>query len=635
MKTKQVKGTTLLATVIVIMSVILSSGVAMISWSRKGYKYTVKKTEDSRMFYIADAGVKYAIRRIINDASESALDLSVISNDFMTIADSYIPGNEFEITKYTIEEIVTNGLYSGDVNEIFILETAYDIRCQVAKPTPPSESPSMPFNNGPMNPEENVEAESYSEVSSILGDFSVSIFQFGLYYQDMVLELHSGSEEVQIGGRVHSNKSMYLKSWGDIRFLDTVTCAGGVYYSGYAGNASRTTGRGSVYIKNGDGEYKDMKTGYSSALDSNDPDWKVKSLERWDENIKTKDHGIGTIQLPFENSLTNTRVVIDPDPCTNEVYEIAKCRFENKAGLVITESGNLYEQTGDITNGEYTTRTFLDNITNLSWAVTSNEFYNRRNMDYWTNDTELGMVRPIDIDIGLFNGWVSNQSSLSFKDPSSPRVGILYIEQTNATGHAVRISNAEELYPLSSGFTLATPNPLYVKGDYNVKIGGTEDTNYPSALLSDAMTVLSDYWDDEDNKIWPWKIIDPRRWPNPTYHCNDACDTTINSAIMTGSAVTGDDELRTSGWANNLIRYLEYWKYRTFTLRGNQTCLWKSKYEEQPYIFRSKTDTGLDPWHYRWPSYRVFLYDENLQKRSPPGFDRFYTYRLLSWKKIH
>ncbi len=622
MKINLEKGGALLVTVVIIMSMVLASAVAMVSWSRKGYKYAVRKTENSRSFYVADSAIKYALNRIIFDASKSVLNLNQISNDFMTIANSFIPSNEFQITKFTITETMTNGIFSRNIENIFLLEKMYDIRCQVTNLA----------NNGL--------GGDYAEISCLLGDLSVSLFQFGMYYQDIILELHPGSTETRIG-RIHSNKSMYLAPSGTLKFLDKVTCADEIYHGGFGAYEYRKRNNtGSIYFKDEDGNYVNMKTNSSkySFLDSRDPQWKLKATERWGDTVKTKEHGVGTIQLPFTDSLDNTRVLIDHDPMTNEPYEITKQRFENKAALVITPEGDIYEQTGELTNAEFTSRTYIDNITNVNWAISKNKFYNRRNMDYWTNDTANGMVYPLDINVGLFNGWVSNQpSSFSFKDPNSDRAGIIYVEQTNKTGHAVRLSNAEELYSLPYGFTLATPNSLYVKGDYNTKIGGSHTTNHPSALLSDAMTILSDYWEDEDNQVWPARIINPYRYPNPYSYCNYACSTKINTAVMTGSAETSADVngTRCSGAANNLIRYLEYWKYRTFEINGNQTCLWKSKFEWQPYIYLNKYDAKLKPWHYYWPSYRRFLYDSNLKFRNPPGFDNFYTYRVLAWKKVH
>ena len=616
MKNRKAKGAALLASVIIIMSVILAGAIAMLRWGQNGYKYAVRKTENSRAFYIADAAVNYTVNRIIADASKSLLNLDQISNNFTSIINSFVPQNEFKIIKFTITQTTTNGIFSGRIDDIFTLQKAYEVCCAVS------------------NLSSNSKYGNYAEVSCLLGDLSVSIFQFGMYYQDIPFEFVSSSTEARVG-RIHSNKSMYLRPYGTLRFIDKVTCAGEIYHSAYAGDRFRHRGNGSIYIQNGDGVYLNMKTNGNEYLDCYDPEWKIRSLERWDGMVKTREHGIGTIQLPYEDSTDNTRILIEHDPMTNEPYDVTHLRMENKAALVITPEGDIYEQRGEITNSEFTTRVYVDNITNVSWAITTNQFYNKRNMDYWTNDTSLGMVYPLDINVGLFNEWLSNQPSLTFKDPNSDRAGIIYIEQTNKLGHAVRLSNADELYPLPYGFTLATPNALYVKGDYNVKIGANYNTNYPSAFLSDSMTILSDYWRDKDNQVWPANIINPYAYPNPYSYCNYACDTTIKTALITGSAVTTDDLYRWSGAANNLIRYLEYWKYRTFEIYGNQVCLWPSKYEWQHYIYQTKYDTSLDPWHYIWPSYRLFLYDQNLQSRPPPGFDNFYTYRVLGWKKVH
>src|ERR1019366_9440103 len=52
-----------------------------------------------------------------------------------------------------------------------------------------------------------------------------------------------------------------------------------------------------------------------------------------------------------------------------------------------------------------------------------------------------------------------------------------------------------------SGFTVATPNPLYVRDHYNCPNAahqGTTNTSsaYPASLVSDALTILSGNWND-------------------------------------------------------------------------------------------------------------------------------------------
>ena len=57
-----------------------------------------------------------------------------------------------------------------------------------------------------------------------------------------------------------------------------------------------------------------------------------------------------------------------------------------------------------------------------------------------------------------------------------------------------------------SGFTVATPNPLYVWGNYNCPNSAyldttntTYDSDYPASLVSDALTILSPNWVDSQS----------------------------------------------------------------------------------------------------------------------------------------
>ena len=650
MKTNYEKGGALLVTIVIIMSMVLASAVAMVRWSRNNYKCSVRETENSRAFYIADSGVQYALKRIISDASTSVLDLNEISNNFMSIVNSLVSSNEFQISKFTLVETSTNGVNPFGINEIFILEKLYEVTCQVTNLN----------NKVPGN---------YAEVSCQLGDFSVSLFKFGLYYQNMEMEIYPGSKEMRIGGRTHSNKGIYLGPQNCVRFLGPVTSADGIYHGGIPGkDVGWGTRTGHIYIppeevkpgytynyKDVDGDgvkevFFDMRTNKyyywatnkwnrriykkwtADYIDSYDPEWALKAEETWGKNARTVDHDISSIQLPFENSLDDTRVLIDPDPRTNEAYEITKCRFENKAGLVLTPEGDLYEQTGEITNAEYTTRVFIDNITNLNWVITTNQFFNRRNMGYYTNDPNLGVVKPTDIDIEEFSDWLDTQPSLSFKDSSSDRAGIFYIHRSNTLGRAVRLFNGEELYDTSAGLTIATPNPMYTWGDYNTKINGSSGTNRPALILSDTITALSVDWEDEDNQIWPANVLNPKVHPKPSYYCTPADDTTVNSAIFSGSAEPQANEFQATGGVQNYIRYLEYWGGCKFEANGSIACLWTA---EQEWQTKNSGRNEIKPKYRKFPSYRYFLYDESLDKRPPPGFDNFYTYSILNWKRVH
>ncbi len=98
------------------------------------------------------------------------------------------------------------------------------------------------------------------------------------------------------------------------------------------------------------------------------------------------------------------------------------------------------------------------------------------------------------------------------------------------------------------GLTLATPNPLYVKGNYNLTIDGTHfaytlgsTTNsprctVPAALLCDAITILTTNFNDSGSRT----NIGAAGMANNT--------NTVNAAIITGNVPsTGISAMTFSG----------------------------------------------------------------------------------------
>jgi hypothetical protein len=74
--------------------------------------------------------------------------------------------------------------------------------------------------------------------------------------------------------------------------------------------------------------------------------------------------------------------------------------------------------------------------------------------------------------------------------------------KSSSTMPGVRLVNGHTLLP--KGLTIATPNPLYVRGQYNVSTNGattplpTTNTTktLPASLVGDSITVLSTSWND-------------------------------------------------------------------------------------------------------------------------------------------
>ncbi len=640
MKTKKYKGAALLASVIIIMGLLFAGSLSMLNWSRKGYNYSVKKTTYCKLFYAADSGVKYAANKIMDMPSVGSFHgkAKEMSNDFLAIAETLFPSAVFTFERYSVDEISTNLIsYTTEgAEESYELENAYEIRCRVSETGNP---------------------DNYAELSTVVGRFAVSPLDYSVYYQEEELEIYPDWADIKIKGKVHSNNGIHLGPLRSMRFLDYITTAEGLYQGASAGKGVGWDNRdGHIYIANEDETYVDMRTNYyynivtnvdtgeisiqieTEYLDADDPNWEDESDDKWDKKVKTKGHGVEKIKPSFDCSTNEVSediatILIDPDPRTGEPYYITSHRFENLAGFVLTPEGDLYEQTGPVTNAEFTTRNFIDNATNLNWIVTTNQFFNRRNMGDWTNDIALGMVYPTDIDMGLFNEWLHLQpESISFKHNSSDRAGIFYIHLSNDFDQAVRINNAEELYDLPRGLTLSTLNPIYMCGDFNIKVNGNGDTNHAALIISDAISVLSASWDDRENNPWPIEILDPESGDNPDYYAQDPCDTTWNCSILSGSPESLADEFQATGGAQNFVRFLEYWRSHSFDMDGSMGCLWRSRIQKRT---RNGGKKEMVPRPDRFPSYRDIEYDEKLKKNKPPGLAKFYTHKVISWHKLH
>src|SRR5207247_840396 len=114
-------------------------------------------------------------------------------------------------------------------------------------------------------------------------------------------------------------------------------------------------------------------------------------------------------------------------------------------------------------------------------------------------------IRPVDINVGTLTTWSATNGSLrgalGGKDVSS----IYVLDQRTpiaATLRAVRVFNGRQLP--SRGLTVATARPIYVRGHYNqpsdANLATTNtSTTVPASLVGDAITVLSENWEDANS----------------------------------------------------------------------------------------------------------------------------------------
>ena len=179
----------------------------------------------------------------------------------------------------------------------------------------------------------------------------------------------------------------------------------------------------------------------------------------------------------------------------------------------------------------------------------------------------------------------------------------------------------------SVGLGIASPNTVYLQGDYNTGSNGsnlpnsnttsayTPPTQNPSPVVTgydrraavvvgDAVNILSNSWNDANSLL--------SRSNRP------ASSTTFNTAIVAGNVPTTTTSY--SGGIENFTRFHEDWGGKYLTLYGAMALLFDSMQATGRW---SSADYGAP--NRRW------YYDTLLQDRNPPGFRVARTYERGTW----
>ena len=198
----------------------------------------------------------------------------------------------------------------------------------------------------------------------------------------------------------------------------------------------------------------------------------------------------------------------------------------------------------------------------------------------------------------------------------------MYISDQSATAanhKAIRLRNGDTLP--QNGLTFVTDNPLYILGDWNTgadpaSSASTPDSTKPmdksyawrpSAVIADAITLLSNSWQDNN----AGKGLNNRV----------ASNTTVNAALVAGNVPTGSKGANYSGGAENFVRFLEDWTGKTFTYYGSMLQLYSSAY-------------GAGAWgkaNVYAPAQLKWSFDDNFTLNAPAGTAVMISYVQQRW----
>lgn len=314
-----------------------------------------------------------------------------------------------------------------------------------------------------------------------------------------------------------------------------------------------------------------------------------------DENARHLKLPLDVAQLP-----TALRALIEPPPKNEKASSpLGKQRFYNKADLIITLNNSGFSAT----SGQYNNfaRTIPRSV--VTNFVSTNVFFDKR---------ESRMVRTVDLDVSRFNNY-----TLLLRLYLGREARTLYIMNDLPPApqamNGVRVVNGETLP--ASGLTLASPQPVYLRGHFNAAEAerGTTNTTQcvPAAIVADAVTVLSSGWNDMNSQA--------------PLASRQAAATTINAAIITGIVPTAGGFY--SGGAENYLRLLENWRNVTLTFNGSLAVFFPSALATAPW-------GALDDVYY--PPRRQFSPDINFQNAAklPPGTPMLRTIIIADYQVL-
>ena len=384
---------------------------------------------------------------------------------------------------------------------------------------------------------------------------SIPIFQFAMY--------SSGDMEISCGqpfdatGRVHSNRNLYVEPDSFLTFESGVTAVVSNLFQRHPLDTRGPPAGGVVYVH---------------------PELKVSPV------------AVLTLPIGTTNTPEAIREIIEPPPPGESASSpLGRLRYYNECDMVVVVSdAGVSAKSGNFDN-------FLTPIPTNELKVfvtTTNSFWDAR---------EGKTVLPIDLNIGNLAAWSATNSSLRNLLIGSNLTSVYVVDNRTLPGTslgAVRVFNG--LILPTNGLTVATARPLYVLGDYNqtdpAHLGTTDTTTTrPASLVGDAITILSDAWQDGNSAS-----------------LQGAAATTVNAAFLTGVVETTFGQY--SGGMENFPRFLESWGPIIFTYNGSMVKMF-------PSLQATNVWNGINySKHYYDPPKRNWAFDLNLNDptKLPP-----------------
>jgi len=439
-------------------------------------------------------------------------------------------------------------------------------------------------------------------VAQSSANLPIPIFQFGIFY-NLDLEINPGFP-FTVSGRVHCNTNIYCTGnspGSPLIFSGSVDAAGTVStnpspldpqnYGYRSGHVVFPAGSPMAHCDTLNLPLGISATNYTYAA--------IEGLLKMPPTV----YALGTSAAYTTNGqryfANTTDLIITNDAATGTNITVL---YQNQYKGV--GPSWLFRVAPDATNSCSTTNsyTYITNYITHIVTITTNKIVGYTNIFYSfvTNATfydyrETNTVRALQIDVGRLDAWLSNtnlttggwQYELMNADSSHSTdkghvINSIYVYNnivpTVSQLPAVRLVNGAQLptntcgFYLASGLGIATAQPIYVEGNYNVttdgvhfaySLGSTTNNTLPACLIGDAVTLLSSNFVDNaaggtENPAPSQTII------------------TLNAACFEGIVPSNGSAY--SGGLENFLRLLENWSGKTVTYNGSFVVMFPSAY---------------------------------------------------------
>jgi len=422
-------------------------------------------------------------------------------------------------------------------------------------------------------------------VSQCIQLSTIPVCQFAIYYA-LDMEINPGAP-MKITGKTHANMNLYVAPPSTLEFGDAVSAVGGIFNN----------------------------------RDPNDPTGGTATVPIYDSTHLAQVSSL-TLPVGVDNNPANVVAILDPPPSGEDPHsQVGSQRYYNRSDLTVLVSNNAV-QVGYNVNED---GTLFTQVATNAWAAGTNTGYTFLNTNLSFYDYREGkQVLGTELDVSALTNWLATDGA-SLNTTAQAQLGhpinSVYINDTRSasgTLTGVRVTNGQ--YLPSGGLSVATPQPLYVKGDFNAPDATAGSTNTlntsPAAFACDAITVLSGNWNDS------WTS-------SSSLGSRKAINTTVNAAVIAGivPSVTINGVGHYSGGVENFFRLLENWSGTALTYNGSIIAMYPSRYGTNFWI-----DTGT---YYNAPT-RQWAFDVNFlsEHKLPPCTPQVRKLQRVSWNVV-